>query len=146
MSRNPSYIIPEEKGKCELCELNYNFESEVCQECFKENTKREITFNPKIQIHWNKLFPLPEGFTRDGFPSEWFYNKVDSVEKLMDPKYNLPPAHFNNILIIWCKNRKRYFASLSSNLPSSLRNNITQTLLKSRISEYSCPTFPFFRR
>ena len=44
MSSNPSYIIPEEKGKCELCGLNYDFESEVCQECFKDNTK--INLNP----------------------------------------------------------------------------------------------------
>ena len=31
MSTNPNYVIPKEKGKCDLCALNYDFESEVCQ-------------------------------------------------------------------------------------------------------------------
>jgi len=138
MSRNPSYNIPgddEEKGKCELCALNYDFESEVCQECFRETTNRNITFNQEEDIHWvpcpikedGLWVPLPRGFNLDTVPSEWFYDKTTSVRELMSTKLI---EHPYNVIIIWSANRQRYYISLASDLPLSLRNNLIQTLLK----------------
>ena len=131
MSQNPSYNIPgddEEKGKCELCALNYDFESEVCQECFRETANRNITFNPKRKIHWETpMVPLPRGFNLDTVPSEWFYDKTTSVRELMSTKLI---EHPYNVIIIWSAKRQRYYISLASNLPLSLKNNLIQTLLK----------------
>lgn len=134
MFSNPSYNIPgdkeekeKEKGKCDLCALNYDFESEVCQECFRETTKRKITFNPKRKIHWGTPVSLPRGFNRDTVPSEWFYDKITSARELMNTKHI---GHPYNVIIIWSAKKQRYYISLASDLPPSLRKNLIQTLLK----------------